>query len=226
LGDAGSKSPDEVWELHPADYDDRVGWDLYHKAYSEARMQFSIHRLMIDMIPLMDKKDIIVSYGRRIWFPGCGISLVPHLFAAWGAEVYATDFSAEAIHASKLSVADPQIGELLPLEKFPREKWSLDHRLHDFRDPFDVNNLDIVINMKSYSELTDASRAKAARTHFEALRDGGLAVFVMWNTDKDRIMACRSELSGVGFKVSAMDFKKRSSETDQVKQAWTIGFTG
>jgi hypothetical protein len=165
----------------PDDWDDHAGSETYYRTlpsddfwYKAALTDpgsFSFDRLG-SLIDEFREKNWMT-----LWFPGCGYSPLPRAFALFGFRVFATDIAPAPVEyqtdnttlvQARLSSVNPKGGTGAP----PR---ALESRIHDFRTPFGHEVVDAIFNVKSFQGLPAGSMAKAAHTHFTALRPGGLA---------------------------------------------------
>lgn len=185
----------------PGDWDDHAGWEAYYAAlplddstFGNATTNpgsFCLDRLG----PLID--DFIGKQWTTLWFPGCGFSPLPRLFAHFGFTVYATDISHSAIKFQKCneSIVEPLLAEITAETK-PDKSGSLLAEIHDFRTSFGKDKVDVIFNIKSIQGLTATSMQSACRSFFEALRPGGVAFFDTMNVqgeDRDRFEAMLAE---------------------------------
>ena len=81
----------------PHNWDDVEGWTAYYDAKRDQPLDTSPY-LLSDL----GRVESLVAYNvQKIWFPGCGLDVIPHIFAHLGFEVWATDVSPSAIEISR-----------------------------------------------------------------------------------------------------------------------------
>jgi hypothetical protein len=140
---------------------------------------------------------------RRIWFPGAGTSVAPRAFAELGFDVVSSDFSPVAVAAQEKLAAEPLQADL---ESY-REAFSLEPeqptkmvvRNHDSRVSLDLPPFDVVLNQRAYQGLSSNDRTAVARTHFDAIRPAGWAMFETMNIPADRRDELEAPLITAGF---------------------------
>ncbi len=187
----------------PTDWDDHGGWDAYHARLLEfPRALDHGHDASGRFAPFLAGKRL-----QRVWFPGCGLSAGPRLYAWLGFEVLATDVSTAAI-AWQGADGDGGIStETLARlalwggpETRPRPGGTLRARVHDFRTGAPESAaFDAVLNVRALQGLAGSSLDRAARAHFAALRPGGLAIFDTQNVQGERRGRLEDALAAAGF---------------------------
>jgi hypothetical protein len=166
-----------VQREEPADYDDIAAWDRYH-GHTMMAERIASARRALRYVP-----DLEASRFERLWFAGCGTSLAPRSFAELGFEVVATDLSREALDMqwqSQRSVS----AELLHIlyeqavsGLAPERGGKLEIVKHDLRVTMPKAPFDAVLNIKAWTGFSAEDRAAIARSHVDALRAGGWAIF-------------------------------------------------
>lgn len=190
----------------PTDWDDHHGWENYFVSLSSDERAFKTAITSTGSFPVEQLGSLFEDFRHHnwstIWFPGCGFSPLPRIFASFGFETYATDIapSAVAYQSRNTSAVQPLISGLL--------KGNNDHlngrlttRVHDFRTPFDDIVVDAILNIKALQGLPEASMRKAAQGHYNALRPGGIALFDTMNVQGERRDQLEDCLVDAGFYV-------------------------
>ncbi len=205
----------------PSDWDDHAGWEAYFASlpsdefwYNDATTcpgSFSFDRLG----PLID--DFISRDWTTVWFPGCGFSPLPRVFASFGFTVHATDIAPSAIEYQNTneSIVQPLIAGVT-VENGRNKPGYLTSWIHDFRTSFGKHKVDAIFNIKSIQGLSQSSMASASRSHFAALRPGGVAFFDTMNVQGERRDQLEDALVDVGFYVPIHALSKwyRNALTD------------
>lgn len=152
-----------------------------------------------------------------LWFPGCGTSIGPSLYAALGHTVWASDISPIAIDyqrrrptpreaLAKLKARFGSSSRMAVLLNWvlqsPHPAGQLYLLEHDFRTPFPVSGFDTILNMRSYQIVPRPYWGAVAKVHWDALRDGGRAYFDTINVGREQDReALEGALSSAGFRV-------------------------
>jgi hypothetical protein len=196
-----------VRDLMPADWDDRAGWETYYAAYRDEKRHLDNMEMAFDWRTTSGfLQSIIEQPTMKIWFPGCGASIAPHVFAAVGFEVWATDFSQAAIEI-QTALRDLPLADHLPIDDLKAQRppdareGSLRIARHDFREPMDEARFDLIVNVKSFQALHQASMEAAARVHYQALLPGGQALFATMNVQGEQRDRIETILVQAGFLV-------------------------
>lgn len=188
----------------PEDWDDHNAWETYYRAlpsdefwYKNATTSpgsFSFDRLGSLVDEFRDRNWLTV------WFPGCGFSPLPRAFALLGFTVFATDVAQSAIdyQNSNASIAQPLLSEMT-IASGTKQDGLLESRFHDFRTSFGNAIVDVIFNVKSIQGLASDSMQLAIRSHFNALRPGGVAFFDTMNVQGDRRDQFETVLVDAGF---------------------------
>jgi hypothetical protein len=192
----------------PSDWDDHEGWNRYYSDYPGGDKPLLSWN---DMFALSNIRQFAKSLRERgltkIWFPGCGVSVLPGVLAAFGLRVWASDVSASAIAIQK---SWPSFGEWVPemLSENSDEEQSGSYRegelhliRHDFRTPFCEGDFDRIYNDRAFQGLPRESMERAACVHFEALLPGGYADFTTMNVQGERRNTIERALLDAGFYV-------------------------
>jgi len=186
----------------PVDWDDHAAWDQYYaRLFSAGEFTDRLAdpgSFSFDRLPeLLD--ELRESSLQVVWFPGCGLSPLPQLFAKAGFAVHATDVSATAVDFQCKS--EPAIDGMRLLARPPDEVAGgvLHAAVHDFRAPYLTDEFDVVFNVKSFQNLPDSSMLAAARSHWLALRAGCSAFFDTMNVQGDRRDQIENILVDAGF---------------------------
>lgn len=193
------------------DWNDLEGWNRYYRSYPAAgtpkigQAEVGVLAEFCNQLPDLHSQGV-----RRIWFPGCGVSVMPGILAACGFEVWASDASQEAI---ALLQSWPSVDVWVPpmLARFaprlhaqsPYRPGTLHLSLHDFRTPFapngDAGILDRIFNVQAFHGLAADDMDAAARVHWEALKPDGIAYFHTWKLERAVREQMESSLGRTGF---------------------------
>ena len=197
----------------PDDWDDHAGWETYFAAlpsddfwYKDATTSpgsFSLDRLG----SLFD--DFLSREWNTVWFPGCGFSPLPRVFASFGFTAYATDIAPSAIEYQRHN--DSNVQPLLAgvtVDSTRERSGSLVAEIHDFRTSYGDENVDAIFNIKAIQGLPATSMSSACRSHFAALRPGGVAFFDTMNVQGERCDQLEDALADAGFYVPIRDLNK------------------
>lgn len=190
----------------PNDWDDHAGWEAYfaalpsdgfwYKSATTSPGSFSFDRLgsLID--------DFLSRDWTTLWFPGCGFSPLPRAFASFGFTVHVTDIAPSAIEYqnNNESIVEPLIAGVT-VENSHDKTGCLTSQIHDFRTSFGDHKVDAIFNIKSFQALPQSSMASAGRSHFAALRPGGVAFFDTMNVQGERRDELEDTLADAGFYV-------------------------
>lgn len=189
----------------PLDWDDHAGWDTY---YAEIRAADA--HLKKALSDLFDATMFLEHIGQKqyqtLWFPGCGISLAPHVYGALGFDVWASDASTRAIAIQEEWLGLPwqehvDLAELRERLPETRLAGAVHLQAHDFRTAFDGLVVDCILNMRSFQGLPPQSMKSAAHVHWNALRPGGTAFFSTMNVQGELRDTFEDALIEAGFLV-------------------------
>jgi hypothetical protein len=187
----------------PKDWDDRGAWETYYREYClEERWKSwpSLDDLGWGFVSQLAERQY-----RAIWFPGCGASLAPRLYAALGFDVFASDVSQAAIDFQGWTMTQPlsELGvsrliEDATGESLDDEPCTFEAVVHDLAEPL-PKTFDAVLNHLSYHGFSARRLPDIARSHAGALREGGMAIFVMGNVSRSKREPLEVPLSDAGF---------------------------
>jgi hypothetical protein len=167
----------------PSDFEDTEGWNSYYVACQEAGEYLATGEIRWNLMPayFVYRKYIHHSH-QKIWFPGCGASLAPHVYAALGFKVWASDFSKVAIEIQE-QLRQLPVSEIMQRKALQKNVVSslsggeLHLCVHDFREPFDEGDFDTILNIKAFPRLSPRNRELVAAVHWRALKPKGQAIF-------------------------------------------------
>lgn len=184
----------------PEDWSDREGWDRYFTAEIATKRR----SVAMAMISSLQFAGFALEQGGRVWFSGCGLDEGPPGFAALGATVVATDFSAVAIEWQRARVGEPMSSvygwkEFLDESKLTERSGSLTALQQDFTLEAPPGPFDVCINRKAFQGLNAAQMAAAARLCFGALRPGGAAIIDTMNVQGELRNVLEDSLLSAGF---------------------------
>lgn len=197
----------------PSDWDDHRGWEAYYAALPSDDYWYENATTSTGSFPFDRLGSLLDDLHTRdwfnVWFPGCGFSPLPRAMSEFGFTVHATDIAASAIkfQAKNSDIVKPLLsGVAVKRDDLP--PGSLNPSVHDFRTPFDVT-IDVIFNIKSFQALPSTSMKAAAESHFNSLRDGGIAFFDTVNVQGDRRDLLEDTLADAGFYVPLHAHNKR-----------------
>lgn len=157
----------------PKDWNNHVGWGNYfaslYPSGEYADECFWIGSIRLETIENL-AKELKENNVKKVWFSGCGISLLPKALSQRGFEVQATDISTTAV---KFQNSDDKNIQKLIDEKVKLEidlSASLNTEIQDFRETYKENYFDLLINIKALQGFGKPSMEKVAKSHFEALK--------------------------------------------------------
>lgn len=194
-----------LYYLMPHNWDDHAAWDEYFEAVREHERHLDAHELTFDIMMTLPFIQALQP-GMTVWFPGCGASIGPHLCAALGFDVWASDASPVAIalqHELRAiswhdTITEPELKAQLDAVDQP---GALHLFVHDFREPLPGLRVDCALNIKSFQGLPRSSMAAAARSHYEALKPRGIAFLSTVNVQGVRRDMIEDTLVEAGFVV-------------------------
>ena len=201
----------------PDDGDDADGWERYYAAPSSFPSARDQRRETgsLGPEPLAALIGDLRMRGRQgVWFPGCGLSSVPRVMAAFGFNVHATDLSVSAVRSQQGQDGDRDVERLTQAvvaqgQSLAAEPGEFTVAVHDFRTPYREAAFDLVVNQRAFQGLPRPSMERAAASHTAAVRPGGLAIFDTMNVQGER----RDELEGclvaAGFHVPLFEANRR-----------------
>jgi len=189
----------------PNNWDNHDAWEIYYASLPSDNFQykstitnpgsFSFDRLGSVIDDLQQRNRL------TLWFPGCGFSPLPRIFASFGFTVYATDIAQSAVNyqSSNHSIIQPLLSKIKVTYKH-RTKGLIIPFVHDFRSEFD-SKVDAIFNIKAIQALPPKSMKLAIRSHFLALHEGGIAFFDTMNVQGERCNQLEQMLVDAGFYV-------------------------
>jgi hypothetical protein len=198
-------------------------WDRYHLRELEdsgtsgftavvwRAMDFCVHA---ELFRSLD--EWLAQRPRRIWFPGCGLSIGPALFAVLGHNVLATDWSSVAIEHQQqaLPVSSQLLGLMKKIELGPEPQklaeWVIrearprtgtaSFAVHDFCSPLPHSGFDLVLNVRAFQDTPADRLPDASSVFWQALRPTGHAIFDTVNVSQPKRRDDMEEaLRGAGF---------------------------
>ncbi|MBU47366.1 MAG: hypothetical protein CL920_01545 [Deltaproteobacteria bacterium] len=190
----------------PTDWDDHHGWEHHYSAllsspseysqYTDSAGSFSFPKLGELM------RTLRTQHSTTLWFPGCGVSPLPRLFALCGFDVYATDISPTALSFQRQNTTFVQekAKTFLTAQSAPH-KGTLHVERHDFREAYGHHRFDAIFNIRAIQGLPPQSMKRALHTHYDALRMGKTVYFDTMNVDGAPRIQFEELLLMVGFHV-------------------------
>jgi hypothetical protein len=187
----------------PERWDDRQGWEAYYREYcAEERWK---NWLTPTDLAWAYVAQLAEKGYQRIWFPGCGASLAPRLYAALGFEVCATDVSEASLEFQRWTMTQTLsalgVTSLLSAitdEEIDDEPTAFQALAHDLNTPAD-GIFDAILNLLAYHGFAPEHLRAIAGTHYQGLREGGAAIFVMGNVPRSRRESLERPLAEAGF---------------------------
>ena len=218
------KPHDILWEMQPSlpeDWDDHEEWEKHYLSLSSSTF---LEKHEEDLLaPFSDVWEIyeqiltlMESNEKTLWFPGCGFSYLPKLFAECGFRVHATDISKTAIQFQQnLNVTHlkKQIETLhqentLPEEEVPLIRGLFEYAVHDFKTPYQENYFDVIFNVHAIEGFSPNTMEKVAKVHCAALRPGRYAYFFTMNLLEEKRHELEACLAESGFFMPGFELKK------------------
>ena len=191
----------------PSDFEDIEGWNSYYTAFQATGRHLDAQRSYSDLLAAYFVfLNILHHTSQKIWFPGCGASLAPHVYAALGFRVWASDISKVAIQIQE-QLRQLPLSDLIQPEGLKQMVASapstgeLHLCVHDFRQPFDEGDFDMVLNVKAFPRLSWRSMKLAAAVHWQALQPKGQVIFWTLSGGGDRRDQLETILIKAGFLV-------------------------
>jgi len=204
--------PDKPW-LPPADWNDAAGWTRYFsRRYLTGDRELNLGGKDVTRFP-----DLFRDWWERgwwkVWFPGCGISPLPQLFASFGFTVHATDIAQTAVSFQEYRSVDlqgPRRG-IMPIDPtLPNYTGQLVAKVHDMRTSYRDGFFDVVINTDAFAGFPVDDRRHVARSHLAALKSGGRALFDVVARDADLPNDVERILASEGFHVPNLRLNRRA----------------
>jgi SAM-dependent methyltransferase len=188
----------------PEQWDDTQGWEAYYREYcAEERWKNWVTPTELAWVYI---SQLAEKKYQRIWFPGCGASLAPRLYAALGFEVYASDISPTAVDFQRWlmtqTLSELGVSSILAqvteeeLDEEPTEFRVIEH---DLKKSFDEEPFDAVVNLLSFHGFSKEPLEQISKVHYQALRPGGSAIFVMGNVSRAKREFLERPLVEAGF---------------------------
>ena len=208
----------------PMNWNDHEGWDTYYEAWYRSRgtpvlsfrdsLRFSGKLFQIQRFQVLGWK--------KLWFPGCGVSLLPAVYAAFGFDVWASDVSRSAIEFQGSLPPPAQFVSRMLSEQGGIEEdviqqanqaGELHFQNHDFRSDFPERDFDCILNDRAFQGLPLDSMRRAATVHWRALKPGGHAFFYTNNLQGGDRTLVEDALLQAGFYVPHHDTERWYRET-------------
>lgn len=188
----------------PQDWNNHSGWEDYYQGKTEEDVfadTFSHSNVAVQYLGYFLHKNY-----SKIWFPGCGVSLAPHVYQRLGFKVWASDVSSSAIGIQKklspkcfsLKTIKGIIDSILQEQDFIASN-ELHFKVQDFLTSYPEESMDCIVNVRSFQGLPSLSMEKAAVTHYQALKPGGVAMFETINVQGERRNILEDSLRQAGF---------------------------
>ena len=186
----------------PDDWNNHEEWEKHFASlYPNGKFAeecFWIGSISLDSIESV-ANNLKENKVEKIWFAGCGISLLPKALSQRGFEVYATDISPTAIAFQNSD--DERIQNLID-EKVKLEidkSGSLKAEIQDFRQAYKNEFFDLIINTRALQGFDKDTMAKVAQIHFDALKPSYQAIFDTVNVQGERRELFEQSLVNAGF---------------------------
>ena len=205
----------------PKDWNNHGGWENYFASlYPNGEFAdecFWIGSIKLETIENF-AKELKENNIEKVWFAGCGISILPKALSQRGFQVYATDISPTAVKFQNSS--DKNIQKLID-EKVELDiilSGSLKSQIQDFRKPYKENFFDLIINTKALQGFDKSTMVKVAKTHFEALKPSCQATFDTINVQGEHRELFEQTLVDAGFLIPFYELncwhRKELNKTD------------
>lgn len=201
----------------PERWEDAAGWERYYAslAATDAPEADGYSPGSIARAPLAGLiHELRSSAWTSIWFPGCGLSPVPKVMAAFGLNVHATDVSKTAVRFQQGDGGQQEV-ERLKRQVVESGESVAEHPgrftavVHDFREPYLVAAFDLVINERAFQGFERPSMDRIAASHYAALRPGRRAIFDTINVQGDQRDEFEEALVGAGFYIPLFEANRR-----------------
>lgn len=222
------KPSDIAWEMLPSlpeNWQDIEEWEKHYASLSASEFLeehqedllapfADIEEVYQQMLVFMDSND------KTIWFPGCGFSYLPKLFAECGFRVHATDISKTAIQFQQnLNVENlkKQIEKFVSQDKYYEEESSptlplalgmFEYAVHDFNNPYQDNYFDAIFNVYAIEGFPQQQKEQIAKIHCASLKPGRFAYFFTMNVSEENRDDLEECLAKGGFFVPGLEVKK------------------
>lgn len=204
----------------PKDWNDHEGWETFFSSlYPEGNFAdecFWAGSISLDSVEQF-ARELSENQVEKIWFAGCGISLLPKALSQRGFEVYATDISQTAVSFQNSN--DEQIQNLIN-SRVKAEivaTGSLLAELQDFRVPYKQTYFDLIINTRAIQGFAEADMLRIAQTHFDALKPSRQAIFDTINVQGEKRKTLERILTEAGFLIPFYElncwYRDRLNET-------------
>lgn len=186
----------------PSDWNDQDAWEKFFASLYPngdfARECSWIGSIRLENIESF-AQELADTGVKKIWFAGCGISLLPKALSQRGFEVYATDISPTAI--SFQSSNDPNIQKLIDqrVKTELNASGSLSAELQDFRCPYKESYFDLIVNTRAFQGFDRENMMKIARLHHHALKPSRQAIFDTVNVQGEKREMLEETLVEAGF---------------------------
>jgi hypothetical protein len=205
----------------PKDWSDVPAWEAYYREYcAEERWKnwLSLEDLDWSFVSQLAERE-----ARSVWFPGCGASLAPRLYAALGFEVCVSDVSQTALDFQRWTMTETlsslgvsRIIEEATGETLDEDPCEFEAILHEMSQPMH-KRFDAVINHLSYHGFGLDALPRIARVHEQALKERGIAIFVMGSISRSKRESLEAPLADAGFYIpyfaSEAWFRERLKES-------------
>jgi hypothetical protein len=187
----------------PEDWNDHAGWDSYFRDCLGRDEVWGPWERPAGSIPLEELPRIAADMKSQgwtsVWVPGCGLSPLGKLLAWLGLTVVATDVSPAAV-----AFQQGDRNDIAPLAAYwgrQAEGGSLTAMVHDFREEFQTEAFDLLLNVKAFQAFPAEDMRRIARVHARALKPGRRAYFDTMNVQGERRDVLEQALEEGGFVV-------------------------
>jgi hypothetical protein len=190
----------------PENWDDHSGWEAYYSSLLSDKHNYKWATTSPGSFSFNRLGSLIDAFHQRgwlrIWFPGCGFSPLPRVFASYGFTAYATDIAPTAVEFQKANQAVVEtLTSDIKVTQYDKSTGSLIANIHDFRESFGKDVVDVIFNIKSLQGLPLDSMKLAVQSHLSALCRGNIAFFDTMNIQGKRRDRLEQVLVDVGFYV-------------------------
>jgi hypothetical protein len=203
----------------PQDWDDHQAWEKYHVLLATDDLLKPDQQdleIFFEVDDLYQKMQELQAHNcQTIWFPGCGLSQLPKIFAECGFSVHATDISKTAIafqNQVNVGAIKKQLKKLARRDKSAQplvlSSGSYECTLHDFRTPYLENHFEVIFNIRALQGFSQESMIKIAQVHYAALKPAGTAYFYTINVFGEHREEIETCLTQSGFFVPGFGIEK------------------
>lgn len=205
-----------LYTAMPDDWDNHEGWEKYYASLSASNFFEEDDEAFFDVDELYQHMQKLQEHHcHTIWFPGCGFSRLPKIFAECGFSVHATDISRTVIafqQSVDVSQFKKQFQKLAHQDQSgyapPLSNGTFECMMHDFRTPYLDDCFDAIFNIHAIQGFSEAAMARVAKVHHSSLKPGRTAYFFTMDVSGQRRDEIEECLVQSGFVVPRLGVEK------------------